>query len=319
MITPAISVLSAVEGLEVATPAFDSIVVPIAVRHPDRPVRRPAPRHRRGRQVFGPVMMRLVRDASALLGLPPDRPRARACCGRSTRSTASHLFQSQPLTAFLALGAVFLVVTGGEALYADMGHFGRRPIRLAWYCLVLPCLLLNYFGQAALLIRDPEDDRATRSSTWPRTVLLIPLVILATMAAVIASQALISGAFSLTARPCSSTTCRASTIRHTSREHAGPDLRAAGQLGADGRLRSAWCSASALEQPRRGLRHRGHLHDGDHHAALLRRRPHEVELADVEGAGSSSSRCWSSTSRSSRPTSSRSPTAAGSRCSSAPA
>ena len=96
----------------------------------------------------------MVPDARRARG-PPDHPRARASCAAVNPIYGVQLFESQPLKAFLALGSIFLVVTGGEALYADMGHFGRRPIQISWYCLVLPCLVLNYFGQAALLARDP--------------------------------------------------------------------------------------------------------------------------------------------------------------------
>ena len=108
------------------------------------------------------------------------------------------MFVQHPWKAFLALGSIFLVVTGGEALYADMGHFGRRPITLAWYVLVLPGLVLNYFGQAALLVGRARGDREPRSTAMAPDWAITPLAILATMATVIASQALISGAFSLT-------------------------------------------------------------------------------------------------------------------------
>src|SRR6185295_6541948 len=101
------------------------------------------------------------------------------------------------LRGFLVLGSVFLVVTGGEALYADMGHFGRRPIRLAWFFLVLPSLLLNYFGQGALLLESPGDVQHPFYNLAPSWA-LYPLVVMATVATVIASQAVISGAFSLT-------------------------------------------------------------------------------------------------------------------------
>ena len=134
---------------------------------------------------------------------------------------------------FAVLGAVFLVVTGGEALYADMGHFGKRPIRLAWFALVLPALLLNYFGQGALLLRDPaaaEQPFFLLAPDWA----LLPLVVLATAAAIIASQALISGAFSLTQQAIQLGYCPRLDIEHTSGARNGPGLRAAGELGADG-------------------------------------------------------------------------------------
>ena len=110
---------------------------------------------------------------------------------------AARFFTENGYTGFLALGSVFLVVTGGEALYADMGHFGRRPIQLAWFTLVLPALLLNYFGQGALLIADHEAVESPFFNLAPSWA-LYPLVALATVATIIASQALISGVFSLT-------------------------------------------------------------------------------------------------------------------------
>lgn len=195
MITPAISVLSAVEGLGVVTPWFDPFVIPITIlilaglfliqRHGTARVGR----------VFGPVMLlwfvtlavlgvaQIVRDPGVLRAALPNH--------------AIGFFLDHRWNAFLVLGSVFLVVTGGEALYADMGHFGRRPIRLAWFTVVLPALLLNYFGQGALLIRDPSAIAHPFYHMAPGWALL-PLVVMATAATVIASQALISGAFSLT-------------------------------------------------------------------------------------------------------------------------
>ena len=129
-------------------------------------------------------------------------------------------FEADPKKAFLSLGSIFLVVTGGEALYADMGHFGRRPITMAWYGVVLPGLLLNYFGQAALLIGDPgaiENPFYRLAPEWAIT----PLAVLATMASVIASQALISGAFSLTVQAVQLDFLPRVQIRHTSGEHRG--------------------------------------------------------------------------------------------------
>ncbi len=121
---------------------------------------------------------------------------------------------------FVVLGAVFLVVTGGEALYADMGHFGKRPIRLAWFALVLPALLLNYFGQGALLLANPAAAEQPFFLLAPRWALL-PLVVLATAAAIIASQALISGAFSLTRQAMQLGYCPRLDIEHTSPTRSG--------------------------------------------------------------------------------------------------
>lgn len=194
MITPAISVLSAVEGFEVATPLFAPYVIPIAIvilgglfmlQH-------------RGTgtvgMMFGPIILiwfltlaalgvfQIAHQPGVLMAVNPLH--------------AFRFFAHNASRGFLVLGSVFLVVTGGEALYADMGHFGKRPIQLAWFTLVLPALLLNYFGQGALLIGTPyavDQPFYRMVPSWG----LYPVVILATASTVIASQALISGAFSL--------------------------------------------------------------------------------------------------------------------------
>jgi KUP system potassium uptake protein len=133
---------------------------------------------------------------------------------------AYDFFAASPMTAFLTLGSIFLVVTGGEALYADMGHFGRRPIQISWYCFVLPALLLNYFGQAALILGNPEAVERPFFKLAPEWA-IVPLVVLATMATVIASQALISGAFSLTVQAVQLDYLPRVKIRHTSSDHRG--------------------------------------------------------------------------------------------------
>jgi KUP system potassium uptake protein len=194
-ITPAISVLSAVEGLEVATPLFEPYITPITIailvalfasqRHGTTRVG----------QVFGPVTLLWFLTIAALgmwhIFREPAVLRA------ANPLYALSFFTENGSQAFAALGSVFLVVTGGEALYADMGHFGRRPIRVAWFAVVLPALLLNYFGQGALLMHTPqavENPFYRMVPTWG----LYPVVVIATAATVIASQALITGAFSLT-------------------------------------------------------------------------------------------------------------------------
>ena len=126
------------------------------------------------------------------------------------------------------LGAVVLCVTGAEALYADMGHFGAHPIRLSWTFFVLPCLVLNYFGQGALLIGIPRR-WTTRSSCSRPTWIRLPLVVLATVATVIASQAVISGAYSMTRQCVQLGLLPRMTVRHTSTHRGRPDLRAAGE------------------------------------------------------------------------------------------
>lgn len=195
MITPAISVLAAVEGLEIAAPGLHSYVVPIAVGI----LVALFSIQRRGTStigaIFGPVMI-LWFGVLAFLGLGYVVGHPSIFAATNPFFAIEFLFDDTR-AAFQALGAVFLVVTGSEALYADMGHFGRRPIRLGWYVVVLPALLLNYFGQGALLIADPSaiDNPFFR---MPPEWAVVPLVILATMATVIASQALISGVYSLT-------------------------------------------------------------------------------------------------------------------------
>lgn len=195
VITPAISVLSAVEGLGVIAPDLESYVVPVAAIIIVALFLIQRQGTSRVGAMFGPVMI-IWFSTIAVLGIFEivNHPKVLVAISPTYAVTFIGDF---PGLAFLALGAVFLVVTGSEALYADMGHFGRRPIRFAWVVLVMPALLLNYFGQGALLVFEPEaisNPFYSLAPDWMR----IPLVILATMAAVIASQALISGAFSLT-------------------------------------------------------------------------------------------------------------------------
>ncbi|HEY5889618.1 MAG TPA: potassium transporter Kup [Acidimicrobiia bacterium] len=195
IITPAISVLAAVEGLEVAAPSLEPYVIPIAVGI----LIALFSIQKRGTStvgaIFGPVMV-VWFALLALLGLLHVNdywPIFKAI----NPAYAVQFLVDTPRQAFHAMGAVFLVVTGSEALYADMGHFGKRPIRIGWAAVVFPALLLNYFGQGAMLISDPStiDNPFFR---MPPEWAVVPLVIIATMATVIASQALISGAFSLT-------------------------------------------------------------------------------------------------------------------------
>lgn len=195
IITPAISVLSAVEGLGVATPLFEPFIIPITIailvalfwfqRHGTERVGR----------IFGPVtLVWFVVLGSLGLWWITRQPDVLAA---ANPLHGLNFFRHNGWPGFLVLGSVFLVVTGGEALYADMGHFGRTPIRLAWFAVVLPALLLNYFGQGALLITNPaaiENPFYHMAPSWA----LYPVVALATFATVIASQALITGAFSLT-------------------------------------------------------------------------------------------------------------------------
>ncbi|MEQ1660318.1 MAG: KUP/HAK/KT family potassium transporter, partial [Hylemonella sp.] len=195
VITPAVSVLGAVEGLEVAAPGLHRFVVPVSLgvltllfvaqRFGTATVGR----------FFGPVTLvwfivlaalgvpHIVKNPQVLVALLPHH--------------ALGFMLAHPGIAFVALGAVVLCVTGAEALYADLGHFGKRPIRLAWFVVVMPALLLNYFGQGAMLLVNPENARNPFYEMAPQWA-LYPLIALATLAAVIASQALITAAFSVT-------------------------------------------------------------------------------------------------------------------------
>ena len=218
MITPAITVLGAIEGVNVATPLFEPYVVPVAVailvcvfsiqKYGTHSVGR----------LFGPVMV-VWFVTIALLGIR-SVVQYPAVLGAVAPQHAVRFFSEHGMHGFAVLGAVFLVVTGGEALYADMGHFGRRPIRIAWFSLVLPALLLNYFGQGALLLVNEKAAQQPFFLLAPGWA-LIPLVVLATLAAIIASQALISGAFSLTRQAIQLGYAPRLDIEHTSSREIG--------------------------------------------------------------------------------------------------
>jgi KUP system potassium uptake protein len=217
MITPAITVLGAVEGLEVATPLFSPYVVPlsVAILVAVFAIQRFGT-HRVGR-LFGPVMM-IWFVTIALLGVS-GIVRAPAVLAAADPRHAVAFFRDNGWHGFAVLGAVVLVTTGAEALYADMGHLGRRPIRLAWFGLVLPALLLNYLGQGALLMVEPgaENPFFMLAPSWA----LLPLVGLSAAAAIIASQALISGAFSLTRQAVQLGYAPRVDIEHTSSREFG--------------------------------------------------------------------------------------------------
>lgn len=195
VITPAISVLSAIEGLSVAAPQFETLIEPITVgilvglfliqKHGTSRVGR----------LFGPITL-LWFGALAVLGLQSIAQTPQVLAAIDPAHAVRFAFE-HPGAAFLLLSAVFLALTGGEALYADMGHFGAKAVRLAWYGLVCPALLINYFGQGALLLRDPaavENPFYLLAPDW----FVFPLIGLAAAATVIASQATISGAYSMT-------------------------------------------------------------------------------------------------------------------------
>jgi KUP system potassium uptake protein len=195
VITPAISVLSAVEGLEVVSPTFKEYVIPLTLlvlfllfwvqKHGTHGIGR----------FFGPIMV-LWLIAIASLGVLHIAGHPEILWAVSPHYALSFMW-NYPGTTFIILGAVVLCVTGGEALYADMGHFGKKPIRVSWFFIVMPALVLNYFGQGALLLENPEAVKNPFFMLAPKWALL-PMVGLATAATVIASQALISGAFSVT-------------------------------------------------------------------------------------------------------------------------
>jgi KUP system potassium uptake protein len=194
-ITPAISVLSALEGLDMATPAFQPYIVPAAVAILLALFAIQSQGTSRIGQAFGPVMA-VWFVALALMGLWGIAQHPAVFAALDPRHGLAYLF-GHGLSGFLVLGGVFLCVTGAEALYADMGHFGRGPIRLAWFAIVFPSLVLNYAGQAALVLDGAPTDGNIFYRLCPG-VLLIPLVALATVATIIASQSIITGAFSMT-------------------------------------------------------------------------------------------------------------------------
>lgn len=218
MITPAVSVLSAVEGLELVNPGLSSWVIPIAIAI--LVALFAVQRHGTGKMgaAFGPVML-VWFLAIAVFGIA-GIAKTPAIIGAINPTHAINYFASEPKLAFLSLGSVVLCVTGAEALYADMGQFGRGPIRLSWFAIAVPALYLNYFGQAALVVRD-KDAAANPFYLLVPTSLQLPMVILATLATVIASQAVISGAFSMTKQAIGLDYLPRMQVRHTSSSEYG--------------------------------------------------------------------------------------------------
>jgi len=217
-LTPAISVMSAVEGLAVATPALADWVVPVTIVILTGLFLFQSRGTVRVGSVFGPVML-LWFLTIAVLGVSGIL-REPAVLGAVSPHHAARFFLEDPGRGFLVLGAVFLVVTGSEALYADLGHFGHRAIQIAWFSVPLPALLLNYFGQGALLLREPAaavNPFYFLAPNWG----LYPLIAVATAAAIIASQAVISGAFSLTRQAIQLGYCPRLQIEHTSSREIG--------------------------------------------------------------------------------------------------
>ena len=218
VITPAISVMSAIEGLAVADPSLTELVVPITVAVLS--VLFVIQRWGTGvvGRSFGPVMV-LWFAVLAVLGLPHVFANPEILAAISPTYALAFVAQ-HPLVAFVAMGGVVLTITGAEALYADMGHFGARPIRLAWYLVVFPALAVNYLGQGAMILGDPgavSNPFFLLAPTWAT----LPLVLLATVATVIASQAVISGAFSVSRQAVRLGMLPRLGVRHTSREEGG--------------------------------------------------------------------------------------------------
>src|SRR5436305_3574756 len=218
MITPAISVLSAVEGLKLATPALEHYVVPLTLFILVALFSVQSGGTARVATAFGPVMI-VWFTAIAAMGLIhiSDDPSVLAAINPWH---GIHFLLSHGTIGLVTLGAVFLAVTGGEALYADLGHFGRRPIQSAWLFFVLPALLINYFGQGALVLSNPAAFENPFYRMVPE-VLLLPLIVLATAATVIASQAVITGAFSLVRQAVQLGLLPRFEVRFTSESHAG--------------------------------------------------------------------------------------------------
>jgi KUP system potassium uptake protein len=213
IITPALSVLSAIEGLKIVTPAFDAYVVPLTV---GVLVSLFAVQSRGTASVaafFGPIMMFWFL-AIAVAGIWHVGQNLRVLLAFNPWYGVNFLLH-HGIVGFYTLGAVFLVVTGAEALYADLGHFGRGPIRVAWLVVVLPALLVNYLGQGALVLTDPKSVENPFFLLFPDWALL-PMVVLATIATVIASQAVITGAYSLTRQAIQLGLLPRFEIRHTS-------------------------------------------------------------------------------------------------------
>ena len=218
VITPALSVLSAIEGLKLVTVAFDPYVVPLTIvilillfAVQSRGTARVA-------SFFGPVMC-VWFAVIAVAALPHIAAHPEVLAALNPLFAVSFMLH-HGVIGFVTLGAVFLAVTGAEALYADLGHFGKRPIRIAWLSIVLPSLALNYLGQAALLIARPDAIENPFFRMFPEWM-LVPMVVLATAATVIASQAVITGAYSLTRQAIQLGLMPRFEIRHTSEMHSG--------------------------------------------------------------------------------------------------
>ena len=271
IITPALSVLSAIEGMKIVTPAFDAYVVPLTVLVL---VSLFAVQSRGTASVaafFGPIML-LWFVAIAAGGIWHVGQNLRVLLAFNPWYGVNFLLH-HGIVGFYTLGAVFLVVTGAEALYADLGHFGRGPIRAAWLVVVLPALLFNYLGQGALVLANPKSVENPFFLLFPDWALL-PMVLLATVATVIASQAVITGAYSLTQQAIQLGLLPRLNSPHL-RSAVRADLHAARQHAASGRSSVTGCVVPFIERPCVGLRncrdgHHGCYGDNGNHSDLAR-------------------------------------------------
>jgi KUP system potassium uptake protein len=224
MITPAISVLSAVEGLTTVNPLFEPYVIPLAIVILVGLFSIQARGTAKVGLMFGPIMI-VYFLTLAVLGVTHIIERPTVIVNTLNPWNAINFYVQEPVRAFIAMGSVVLAVTGAEALYSDMGHFGRKPIRVSWLYFVMPALLLNYMGQAAMLLsQNPADAVETVKNPFfymAPDMLRLPLVLLATVATVIASQAVISGAFSVTQQAIQLGFVPRLRITHTSEAAAG--------------------------------------------------------------------------------------------------
>jgi KUP system potassium uptake protein len=218
VITPALSVLSAIEGIKLVTAAFDPYVVPLTVLILVALFAAQSRGTARVAAFFGPVMC-IWFAVIAIAAITPIMRHPEVLLALNPLHAVSFMLH-HGIIGFVTLGAVFLAVTGAEALYADLGHFGKRPIQTAWLFIVLPSLALNYLGQGALVIADPKTVENPFFLMFPDWA-LIPMVVLATMATVIASQAVITGAYSLTRQAIQLGLLPRFEIRHTSESHSG--------------------------------------------------------------------------------------------------
>ena len=278
LITPALSVLSAVEGLNVATSAFGPYVLPLTVvillalfsvqSHGTAWIS----------TFFAPITL-VWFVIIAIAGLVEIAANPRILAALNPYYGIEFVF-SHGTTGLFTLGAVFLVVTGSEALYNDLGHFGRKPIQTAWLYLVLPALLLNYFGQGALVLAHPETIGNPFYLLFPDWA-LYPMVALATAATVIASQAVITGAYSITRQAMQLGFLPRMEVRHTSEDAGRADLHAAGELSAADRRAAAGVHVPLVERAGRRLCAGGGDHGVDRRHSRLHRDLEAVEMAAV--------------------------------------